>query len=232
MRDLYPQDLGLRQFSQRFLSSSFDPTSIRPIVSSQQVRPKSFLQPSIEVSGPIPNSPPSRLADVAVTNSPKRPFPTEDFDEISPRKVARGESPLKGAAGRRMDQQKRQNVNGFPPSTLSQVHPPPPPPLPGQINFLLSIIPKASTYVDARFDPTKMVELLRDVRLPPPGSLRQPEQQQPQPPPSWPPQPQFQHQPPPVMHPGFMPGAQGMGQPQYTGKHEIPVEVCYLLLSI
>jgi cleavage stimulation factor subunit 3 len=213
MRDLYPEDLGLKQFSQRFVSSNFDPTSIRPIVSAQQIRPKGYIQPSIEVPEPNTNSPPSKFVDTPVTHSPKRPFPAEDFEDHSPRKLARGESPLKGAAGRRMDQQKRQNVNGYPQSSLSQVHPPPPPPLPGQINFLLSIIPKASTYVDARFDPVKMVELMRDVRLPPPGSLRQPEHQ---PSPSWPPPPQFQHQQPPPMHAAFPPPGQSIGQSQYS----------------
>jgi cleavage stimulation factor subunit 3 len=213
MRDLYPEDLGLKQFSQRFVSSNFDPTRIRPIVSAQQIRPKGYIQPSIEVPEPNTNSPPSKFVDTPVTHSPKRPFPAEDFEDHSPRKLARGESPLKGAAGRRMDQQKRQNVNGYPQSSLSQVHPPPPPPLPGQINFLLSIIPKASTYVDARFDPVKMVELMRDVRLPPPGSLRQPEHQ---PSPSWPPPPQFQHQQPPPMHAAFPPPGQSIGQSQYS----------------
>jgi cleavage stimulation factor subunit 3 len=216
MRDLYPEDLGLKQFSQRFVSANFDPTSIRPIVSPQQIRPKGYIQPSIEVPEPDHNSPPSKFLDSAVANSPKRPFPAEDFEEQSPRKLARGESPLKGAAGRRMDQQKRQNVNGYSSSSLSQIYaPPPPPPLPGQINFLLSIIPKASTYVDARFDPAKMVELIRDVRLPPPGSLRQPEHQ---PSPSWPPPPQFQQQQQPHMHATFPPPGQGMNQPQYSGK--------------
>ena len=218
MRDLYPEDLGLKQFSQRFVSSNFDPTSIRPIVSASQVRPKGYIQPSIEVPEPSPNSPGIKNIDTATTNSPKRPFPLEDFEDNAPRKMARGESPLKGAAGRRMDQQKRQNLNGFPPSSLSQVHAPPPP-LPGQINFLLSIIPKATTYVDARFDPVKMVELMRDVRLPPPGSLRQPEHH---PSPSWPPpQYQQQQQPQPLMHPGYPPPTQGMGQPQYNGKCSI-----------
>jgi cleavage stimulation factor subunit 3 len=218
MRDLYPEDHGLKQFSQRFVSSNFDPTSIRPIVSPQQIRPKGYIQPSIEAPEPHPNSPPSKLLDAAISNSPKRPFPGDDFEDQSPRKLARGESPLKGAAGRRMDQQKRQNVNGYPPSSLSQAHVPPPSPLPGQINFLLSIIPKASTYVDARFDPVKMVELMRDVRLPPPGSLRQPEHQ---PSSSWPPPPQFQQQQPPVMHSAFPPPGQGMGQPQYPSKCSI-----------
>ena len=214
MRDLYPEDLGLKQFSQRFVSSSFDPISIRPIVSASQVRHRGYIQPSIEVPEPSPNSSPTKNFDITATNSPKRPFPMEDFEDNPPRKMARGESPLKGAAGRRMDQQKRQNLNGHLPSTLSQVHAPPPP-LPGQINFLLSIIPKSSTYVDARFDPVKMVELMRDVRLPPPGSIRQPEHH---PSPSWPPPPQFQHQQQPLIHPPFPPPTQSMGQPQYSGK--------------
>ena len=212
MRDLYPDDFGLNQFSQRFVSSIFDPTSVRPIVSAQQTRPKPYAHPSIESAAPIVNSPNIRLADMLPTNSPKRPLPLEEFEETLPRKIARGESPLKGAAGRRMDQQKRQNVNGFAPSTLSQVHAPPPAPLPGQVNFLLSIIPKAASYTDTRFDAAKMVELMRDVRLPPPGSMRPPE---PQAQPSWAPPPHYQSQPGIMQHPGFIPAGQSMGQPQY-----------------
>ena len=214
MRDLYPDDLGLRQFSQRFVSASFDPTCVRLVLSSQQMKPKPAIHPSIESQPPFSNSPPAKLAETATTSSPKRPFPSDDVDDGQPRKVLRGESPLKGAAGRRMDQQRRHNANGLVPSSLSQMHPAPPPPLPGQINFLLSIIPKASTYVDARFDPVKMVELLRDVRIPPSPSMRPPEQPAPT---GWPPAAPL-HPPPSTIHPGFGGGGPGTGQPQFGGK--------------
>ena len=220
MRELYPEDLELRHFAQRYVSSGFDPTTVRPIVSPQQVKTKTLIHRSVEGDTSAVDSPPMKLSETAATNSPKRPLPTEDFEDTQPRKVARGESPLKGAAGRRMDQQKRQNLNGHAPSSLSQVHLPPPPPLPGHIAFLLSIIPKASTYVDARFDPIKMVELLRDVRLPP-TAFRAPEAT-----PSWhqhqqPPPPHFHPQAQSVMHSGMMPSGHGMGQPQYGGKQHL-----------
>jgi cleavage stimulation factor subunit 3 len=212
MCEFYPDDLGVRQFSLRFVTSAFDPTSVRPIISSQQTRPRIDFHPSIEASTSAVNSPQLKILDITAANSPKRPFPGDDFEDSQPRKLLRGESPLKGAAGRRMDQQKRQNLNGYPTSSLSQAHPAPPAPLPAQINFLLSIIPKASSYTDTRFDATKMVELIREVHLRPPGSIRPPEAQ----PPSW--QPTYTpHQQTPAALPAFA-STQAIGQPQYGGK--------------
>ena len=165
--DLFPEDPKLASFSQRFTHEGFDPTVIRPIIStSAQARPK--LMPSIETSTPAQNSPPTQYSQP--TNSPKRPMPFEESDNEAtrPRKVARGESPLKGAAGRRLDQQKRSRL----PNEVIQyegqtnVYPPPPPPLPRDVLFLLSIIPKASTYHATKFKPEEMVRLIRDTHIP------------------------------------------------------------------
>jgi cleavage stimulation factor subunit 3 len=92
-------------------------------------------------------------------DSPKRAYDAS-FPESSadgpPRKLQRnerGESPLKGAAGRRLDQAKR--GTGAAPFTI-----------PRDVTFLLSIIPRAETYQSTLFSPEGMVRLLAGVRIP------------------------------------------------------------------
>lgn len=220
MRDLYPEEaVGLKHFAQRYGSRNFDPTSVRLIVSPTQTRSSGFVYPSVEGDQSINNSPPTRMSDTMATNSPKRPLPIDDFEDNQPRKFARGESPLKGAAGRRMNQQQRPtgtSVN-FPPTPLSHVQMPPPPPLPAHLAFLLSIIPRASTYEFRRFEPSKMVDLLRNIQIPSSAAVRQgpPPPQQGQQWPQFPTQSPQHHQPPPMMPPGVP----GMVPPPYAGKH-------------
>ena len=220
MRDLYPEDaVGLKHFAQRYGSRNFDPTSVRLVVSRTQIKPPASVYRSVESEQSINNSPPTRMADTVAMNSPKRPLPVDEFDDIQPRKFARGESPLKGAAGRRMNQQQRTlGANGnFQPTPLSHAQIPPPAPLPGHLAFLLSIIPKASTYEFRRFDPSKMVDLLRNVQIPSSAPVRQvPPPQQGQQWPQYTPQAQPQ---PPMMPPGMPPGAPGMVPLPYAGKH-------------
>lgn len=224
MRDLYPEEaVGLKHFAQRYGSRKFDPTSVRLVVSPTQKKTSAFLHHSIEGEQSINDSPP-RMTDTMATNSPKRPLPIDDFEDIQPRKFARGESPLKGAAGRRMNQQQRTvGTNGnFQPTPLSHVQLPPPPPLPGHLAFLLSIIPKASTYEFRRFDASKMVELLRNIQIPNAAPVRQgPLPQQGQQWPAYPPQSQPPHHPQvPIMPPGMPPGVPGMVSPPYAGKYD------------
>ena len=196
MRDLFPEDPALRLFSHRFIDQGFDPTAVRPIISPSQSRPK--VIPSIETTSPV--EPPPQLQRV---NSPKRPLPTDDTenDLPRPRKIARGESPLKGAAGRRLDQQKRsQQPSDSPAMSQPPVsHPLPPPPLPRDIMFLLSIIPKAETYHATKFKPAEVVRLIRETNVP--NNISQLPPHVPQRGPSAPPAPpQAQHIPPPVHH--------------------------------
>ncbi|KAI9845056.1 MAG: mRNA 3'-end-processing protein rna14 [Thelocarpon superellum] len=176
MSDLFPEDPTLTQFAHRFTAQGFDPTAVRPIISAAaQTRPKAF--PSVEPTTSVPNSPAPRYAHGV--HSPKRAAPADesDNDPGRPRKLARGESPLKGAAGRRLDQQKRhQHVGpGQGSGPHAGAHPqgswppsyPAAPTLPRELLFLLSIIPKAETYPPtARFNPERIVRLLRDTNLP------------------------------------------------------------------
>jgi cleavage stimulation factor subunit 3 len=211
MRKHFPEDPTLKLFSSRYSSASFDVISVQPIISPQQVQQVSNLVPSIEVQEVV-NSPIQNVIDAITTSSPKRPFP-DDFDDGGPRKMARGDSPLKGAAGRRMNQQQQQQRSTNPPASISSF--PIPPPLPPQIAYLLSILPKASSYLDVRFDATTVMELIRDVHLPPPGSVAASHHQPQQPPPGggWPP---YQHQAPPMPPQGFM-APPGVTQAQYGG---------------
>lgn len=167
MSDLFPEDPMLMHFARRFTTQGFDPTAIRPIISpATQARPKAL--PSIETSQSVQDSPRNQL--LQISNSPKRPLPADESDNEAnrPRKLARGESPLKGAAGRRLDQQKRNLQPTNTPNNQGQhiQQGPPPPLIPRDVLFLLSIIPKAETYHATRFKPEQMVRLLRETNIP------------------------------------------------------------------
>lgn len=173
MRELFPDDPKLYSFSQRFISESFDPTVIRPLVSpATQARPKNIIMPSIEA--PPSRQPTPSAASIAqpllIANSPKRPPPLDDFEsEVNrPRKLVRGESPLAGAAGRRLNQmrQGRPSFEPAPVTSQTNAYMPPPPPLPRDITFLLSIIPPASTYNTIPFKVDEMIKLIRETPIP------------------------------------------------------------------
>ncbi|KAK5279338.1 mRNA 3'-end-processing protein rna14, partial [Cryomyces antarcticus] len=107
MADLFPEDPQLSRFAHRYTAQAFDPTAIRPIISpATQARPKAM--PSIERLPSIQNSPRPFMAQPVQAASPKRPFVPDESDNEQPRKLARGESPLKGAAGRRQIAQQKQ----------------------------------------------------------------------------------------------------------------------------
>ncbi|KAI4758902.1 Suf-domain-containing protein [Aureobasidium sp. EXF-3400] len=160
MADLFPEDPSLVRFGHRFRIPTFDPCTVRTIISpNAQTRPKGseFAMPSTEIE-PVPN-PAVLSAATGYVQSPKRALDNADSDAEQPaRKLARGESPLKGAAGRR--QQQRQRAEGY----GSQVVAPPPKPLPRDITLLLSMIPNASTYpAQARLNAESMVALIRGI---------------------------------------------------------------------
>ncbi|KAK5162552.1 hypothetical protein LTR04_003432 [Oleoguttula sp. CCFEE 6159] len=183
MADLFPEDPQLSRFAHRYTAQAFDPTAIRPIISpATQARPKAM--PSIERLPSIQNSPRPFMAQPVQAASPKRPFVPDESDNEQPRKLARGESPLKGAAGRRQIAQQKQiqrRIDGIleNSSHAPQIASMPLPELPRGVTFLLSIIPRAQTYHAAKFNPERMVDLLRNVDIPqslpsvqraPPGS--------------------------------------------------------------
>ena len=165
MKDHFPEDPTLSHFSSRFVQPGFDPTAIRPIISpATQTKPRPA---HTSATLPAGGSPPSR--DGYVNDSPKRPLPFEDDEDDGdrPRKFARAESPLKGAAGRRLEQQKRgQPLQGTPQPdhVLPQQRPPL---LPIAITNLLSDLPRAAAYLAAcpRFIPEKTLDEVRKVNL-------------------------------------------------------------------
>lgn len=91
-----------------------------------------------------------------------------DHNEGSrPRKLARGESPLKGAAGRRLDQQKRALGGQIGRTEVYRGEERKEVVIPRDITFLLSIIPKAETYTNvAPLNAEKLVGFLQRVRVP------------------------------------------------------------------
>ena len=176
MAALYPDDPKLARFTARFSTEKFDPIAARIIVSpGVQLRPK-MMMPSIEKAPSVQPSPRPTLRQpvsprpqfLPATNSPKRPFP-DDFDDFNaPRKMLRGdqrdfqrgESPvLKGAAGRRLDQQRRTHGHG-PVSSSSSA---PPAPLPTMLTFLLGQMPGAPHYDGDRINAGGLVRVLQST---------------------------------------------------------------------
>ncbi|KAG8529182.1 uncharacterized protein KY384_005817 [Bacidia gigantensis] len=217
MSDLFPEDPSLALFSKRFSDDGFDPTAIRPIISpAKQTKPK-FL-PTIQAIAPE-----AQFIQVS-TNSPKRPLPLDESDNESdrPRKAMRGgASPLKPAPAQPMIKQNSQQSHQQIP--LQSVRPPLPqsyaiPPLPRDITYLLSIIPKAETYTATKFNPAGLVRLIREThvpthisQLPPQAARGVTGASHPPPPPQHipPPQtPQLQGPPPPYVQPGSVPPMQ------------------------
>lgn len=175
MAELFPEDPKLSHFTARFSTDKFDPIAARIIVSpAAQLKPKFGILTSIEQrqSASVQDSPRPQARPYAsprpqflqARDSPKRPFPTEDFEDLPPRKAlrgdhqdfVRGQSPLKGAAGRRLDQQRR---GGASHTTAAPV-------IPRDVTFLLGLIPPAHTYNAQRFHPGGVVRLLQNTDVP------------------------------------------------------------------
>lgn len=170
MAELFPQDPALSRFAARFATEKFNPITTPIIISpATQMRPK--LLPSVEQGAMSIRSSPAPMAPVDrsprpqyqhIVNSPKRPYPGDDQDDYNPpRKLARGVSPLKGAAGRRLDQQRRAQ-HGQGAATYSHN----PAPLPRDITFLLGLIPPANAFNAQQFSPDGMVRLLGRTNVP------------------------------------------------------------------
>ncbi|KAI8960335.1 hypothetical protein F5Y11DRAFT_269844 [Daldinia sp. FL1419] len=171
MAELFPDDPTLTYFAARFDSGKFNPITARVIISpAKQMRLKTVMQsvegpPASGRSTPRPapqtleRSPPPQF--LPTVNSPKRPFQADDQDEYPPRKLARGVSPLKGAAGRRLDQQRRAQQNQGVSSHTSG-----PTPIPRDIAFLLTVIPPAEAFRSHRFSADGLVRLIRNTTVP------------------------------------------------------------------
>ena len=164
MRELFPEDPTLDQFSHRYSTSNFDPTGVRPIISPSQTRPKAAFPTEQAMSRH--GTPVAKYPDPSVTNSPKRSLDDFDDDMNRPRKFVRAESPLKTAQRRQLDQQKRPQPTMSSQSGSQFRAQGSPAPLPREIVYLLSIIPPASSYTAGRFSPEKLVDLIRRIDMP------------------------------------------------------------------
>lgn len=183
MRELFPEDPLLRLFAARFSNPDFDPTAVRPLISpATQARPKALTIPTLFEQKPVSaqHSPRPSIASVTaapqITLSPKRPL--EDSDNDSARgasKIPRSESPLKGAAGRRLianRSQLRQELqqNDSDSGTPMPLHVAPPPmpaapQMPPEVHRLLTLMPRAESYNAQQFSAGRMVDLLRGIDL-------------------------------------------------------------------
>ena len=185
MSELFPDDPRLHLFSQRYAAPDFDPCAARPVVSPRaQQKPKGSshdlkdqaqqpppAQQQQSMTSELANSPRNGPSSIAhVSNSPKRPLEDSDNESMPARKIARGDSPLKGAAGRRLNAAKRTHLG-------QEVHPAepaaalpataPPPSLPPWVMWLLTATPKTEVYKHSGnlFNVNKMVEVIRSVDL-------------------------------------------------------------------
>lgn len=176
MAESFPEDPSLSHFAARFSSDNYNPIAARVIISPMaQMRPKHIMQSVERASVSARDSPlPSvqlerspRPHFVQAVNSPKRPFPADDQDDYNPpRKLARGVSPLKGAAGRRLDQQRRQQ-GGVTSSLIST-----PAPISRDITFMLSLIPPPEQFDGQRFKPDGIVRMIQNTSFPDPHDLK------------------------------------------------------------
>ncbi|KAF8458268.1 hypothetical protein BDZ91DRAFT_666067 [Kalaharituber pfeilii] len=200
MGELYPNDPYLNRFTARYSYNTTNPSLYHPIISpAQQLRPKGLSLPPLS-SAPAQQQPEPPSSQVSATStaassqilrqthvppSPKRT--AHDFDASDTesahtthsrdpashrpaKKLHRGDSPLKGAAGRRLDQQKQRLLSqrrgedgrgdgGRAAGGGLNV-------IPDAVMFLLGIIPGASSYNAVRFRPEAIIDLLRGVTLP------------------------------------------------------------------
>lgn len=199
MKDLFPLEPEIVRFGLRHSMPTFDGLQAELVISPTQARPKKAYSahgmqgvvPSFEApaggEGGLrlgPNGP--------YVASPKRPLDVSDLDADTPqRKFMRGESPLKGAAGRRItgnglghmatgSTASGSGTGGAGFMTKSYVPgsgqpnggmqgPPPVPagpiPLPREIQYLLSILPPAGAYNNVTFLPHRVVDFLRAFDL-------------------------------------------------------------------
>lgn len=171
MSDLFPEDPQLAIFASRYAVADFDPGFIRPVISNTQLRPKhSAAMEKATSAQPASHMP---LPPPGMQNSPKRQFEDSDYESnMPPRKIVRSDSPLKGAAGRRLDALKRaQARNGTKPAgsgLYPPAAPPPPPPPPGLpivILNLLSMLPSASQYTGRAPDAEVVMGMIRNADL-------------------------------------------------------------------
>lgn len=178
MAEMYPEEPDVSRFSNRFSLPTFDAMNTQLLLSPMQAQPKTNI--------PLAAAPQQTMKSIEDRMSPKVPEillgpngpyvaspkrPLEDSDTDTPqRKFMRAESPLKGAAGVRMQGKATTTGGGgggfatktFVPGGVAPVQAPPAP-LPPIIDWYLRILPNAATYNGVRFDPGKLVQFMATI---------------------------------------------------------------------
>ncbi|KAF4126057.1 cleavage stimulation factor subunit 3 [Geosmithia morbida] len=123
----------------------------QPVSGRDSPLPPPTMPPIPHANNARQQSPRPQYVSARATASPKRPLGAVEDEELNPpKRLARGASPLKGAAGRRLDQQRRNQA--------SALH--------RDISFLLTILPPAHTYDSQRLNAAGLTNLLRETTLP------------------------------------------------------------------
>ncbi|KAK4232006.1 hypothetical protein QBC38DRAFT_525881 [Podospora fimiseda] len=156
---------------------AFHPHMAMPSVEQQQHSPRPG---QAQLAGGR-TSPPPPTNQGSYMNSPKRALQIDDYEEsnFQPRKMQRteynnpqgqqgsdyqfqrGASPLKGAAGRRLAQQRVPTAGAS-----SSYHSAAPAPIARDITFLLSLIPRADLYDGHRLNPRATASMLQRIDVP------------------------------------------------------------------
>lgn len=176
MKELFPDDPVLNTFTARFTSATFNPISVQLVLSPTQSRPP---EPHVTQVAPVP-----RYQEPAMAESVSKRSHTDEYEEDfltnRPRKVARGDSPMRGppsGSARRKNareqRQERQDRQEQQQQQQAVTNLEVPPPLPKAINYLLSIIPPAASYHSVRFSPARMVSLINQIDMPSNSNVHQ-----------------------------------------------------------
>lgn len=222
MSELFPEDPKLAVFSSRYAEPGFDPCAIRPVVSpATQTKPKLPGATDVASITGFNNSPRPAMSVLNMGHSPKRSLEESDNESMPPRKMMRSDSPLKGAAGRRLDAKRAQtkDSNGVVGSPLNPHAVPPPtattghPLHPALYNFLKSLPPAhaARAQLPQVPPPAAVMELMRraDLSQFDHSRLMQALQQ------GYPPAPPTMQQAPTPTQGGWMPPGGGPPPPPY-----------------
>jgi len=184
MGEMYPHEPELTRFSHRFEMPTFDALKAQLVISPTQTRPRSAFSYPVQQPPPVGGNGEIRLGPHGpYITSPKRPLDDSETDTPSRKFLRGGDSPIKGAAGKRIATggamsatvpTTNNNINtsggsggfavkNYVPGASNGLPPLPMQLLPDQIMGLLAKLPAANTYQVQRFDPGRMVQFLRGL---------------------------------------------------------------------
>jgi cleavage stimulation factor subunit 3 len=189
LRELYAEEPDISHFSHRYALPDFDAIDIQLIISPTQALPRPLQRPPPTAPPPVNNDITNSIEAPEILLGPNGPYvaspkrPLDDADEAEApqpqRKFLRAESPLKGAAGIRIQNSKANNAHhaasgsiggnsasgagGFATKTFVPTQTASAPPLPPRIESILQMLPNANRYDQVKLDPAKLVAFLSGV---------------------------------------------------------------------